>query len=45
MAMEHWGNNNWQEKTKVLEEKPAPVPLGYHKFHMDDPEIESDPLR
>jgi len=27
MSVERWQNDEWQEKTKVLTEKPVPVPL------------------
>jgi hypothetical protein len=43
MGMEHWWNNNLQEKTEVLREKAFPSGTWYtiNQSHMDYPGIEA----
>jgi hypothetical protein len=44
MNDEHWWNDNWQVKTKVIREKLATEPLCPPYIHTDYPEIEPGPL-
>lgn len=35
MNMEHWWNDNWNRKTEVLGDKPAPEPLSPYELLLD----------
>jgi hypothetical protein len=45
MGIGHWWNDNWQGKTEVFREKPAPISLCHLYYRLRGVKLSADRLR